>query len=455
MASPITFGGLASGLDTASIVDKLVEIESASLVKLQKRQTGVRSQVSALGEIASMVAALETSAKSLGENGVLGLKSTSTNTAFSGVPGSSAVAGSYRIQVTELAQAAKARSTGFLSGELAAAGTLAFTVQGKPYSVNVGNTTTGTPATLDEVAASLRASGAPISAVVLDDGTNRYLSVTSTASGYPLDQTPAAALALTHTVTGGTGKALGMAITQPAVNATFILDGDLQFTRTSNTVTDAVPGTTLTLKAKGGAAEDLVLANDPDATKGKLQGFADAYNGVLRLVQKELQTTAQTDRGRTLTGDSTLRYLQTRLQSLVSALVPGTGTVRSLADIGLKTSSKDGSLSIDATVLGAALEREPGSLNALFSTAGTGVQALTTGFAQAFTRSGDGLITSRKESLDASAKRMDDDVLRMQARIDSYRAGLVKRFTAMEDAISKIKSTGTFLTSQWNALNKE
>jgi flagellar hook-associated protein 2 len=454
MASPISFGGLASGLDTNLIIDKLVEIESATLTKLQKRQSGVKAQVSALGDIASRLGALETAAKDLASGGVLGLKTTSTNTAFSAAPGSGGAAGSYRIQVTELAQAAKARSTGFAAGELVAAGTFAFTVQGKSFSVNVGDPVAGTPATLDDVAAALRSSGAAISAVVLDDGTNRYLSVTSTATGHPLGGVPGDALSLTHTATGATGKALAMGITQPAVNAQFTIDG-LAFTRSSNTVSDALPGTTLTLKVKGGAAEDLVVANDADATKAKLQTFADAYNAVFKLLQGELQTTANTDRGRTLNGDSTLRFLQGRLQSLVSTVVPGTGTVRSLADLGLKTSSGNGSLSIDSAVLGRALDRDPAAVNALFSTAGTGVQALTSGLTQAFTRAGDGVLTSRKASLDDSVKRMDRDVERLQARLETYRATLVKRYGAMEDAVSKIKSSGTYLTSQWNALSKK
>jgi flagellar hook-associated protein 2 len=249
---------------------------------------------------------------------------------------------------------------------------------------------------------------------------------------------------------------------QEARNAAFTIDG-IAFTRSSNTVTDALPGTTLTLKAQGGAAEDLVVQTDLAATQARLQTFVDAYNGVLKLVQGELQTTAQTDRGRTLNGDSSLRYLQGRLQGLVAKdafddgnpLTEEKQLVKRLADLGLKSSSKDGSLSIDAAALGAAMARDPGAVNELFARATTGITAAASSLVQDFTRAGDGVLTSRKGSLDAAVKRMDDDVVRLQARLEKYREGLVKRFAAMEDAISKIKSSGTFLTSQWNALSKK
>ena len=64
----ITTGGIASGLDTNSIVDKLVQLQSQPITLLQSQQAGVRSQVSALGSIASRLSALQASARSLADN---------------------------------------------------------------------------------------------------------------------------------------------------------------------------------------------------------------------------------------------------------------------------------------------------------------------------------------------------------------------------------------------------
>ena len=118
MADPVfTVGGLATGMDTQSMIDKLVSLESRPLTLLQKHQSAFKSQVSTLGDISSKLAELQTAAKSLGANGALGLKTTSTNTAFSATPGTSAVAGSYDIQVQHLATPTKLRSDAFQSGD--------------------------------------------------------------------------------------------------------------------------------------------------------------------------------------------------------------------------------------------------------------------------------------------------------------------------------------------------
>lgn len=450
MASSITFGGLSSGLDTASIIDSLVKLQSAPLTALQKRKGGVESQVSLIGDIASRLSTLESAAKSLGAGGVLALAAQSTNAAFEAVPGSGAAAGTFRVEVTQLAQAAKARSVAFAPGETVQGGTISFTVQDQPYSITVDP-----GSTLEAVADELRATGAPISVAVLSTDQGRVLSVGSIATGSPLTG-PGVALELTHAATGAGTKAIGFSIPagQEARNARFTVDG-LAFTRTSNVVTDAVPGTTLTLKQQGGTAEDLVVASDREGTKAKLQTFVDAYNAVMKRVQSETAPTTDTDRSKTLTGDSSIRMLARRLQALVSAEFRGTGSVRSLADLGVKTDTVTGQLSVDSRSLDAAATRDPSAVNALFSAATTGVAAVTSSLVQTFTRAGDGLLTARTSSLQDLTKKMDGDLVRLQARVDAYRENLVRQFTAMENAVSKLKAAGSFLTSQDSFANRK
>ena len=438
MASTFQAGGLASGLDTNTIVDKLVQLQQQPLTLLKKRQAAARTQVSLLGDLTSKLDALRAAARALGDGGVLGAKATSTNTAFTAAPGTNAVAGSYRIQVLALAQAAKARSDAFAAGEVVRGGTLAITARGTAYAVTVAD-----GATLEDVAAAIRQSGAPVSAVVLDNGTSRYLSVTARDTGYPLSGVPADALTIVETSTGAAGRPLGATVLQVAQNASLTVDG-LPFTRTGNVVDGAVPGTSLTLRAPGGAAEDLTTAYDPDATKARLQTFVDAYNAVISIVQKQLSPDASTDRESTLAGDPTLRSLQSRLQRLGATSVSSLAAVRTLSDLGVKT-ARDGSLSIDAAALGTAMGRDPAAVNALFANATDGIAAGVGTLVEAFTRTGDGVLASRKASLDRTVRAMDDRAAALQARIDRYRENLVAQFTAMEATISRLKASGSFL----------
>lgn len=448
MASTFSAGGLASGLDTNTIIDKFVALRQVTLTQLQRLQAGVQTQISTLADITSGIAALDTATRALSTGGVLASRTVSRNTSFSAVPGTGAVSGDYSVQVLTLAQSAKARSQAFASGELVQGGTLALTVQGQAYAVTIAD-----GSTLEDAAAAVRASGAPVSAVVLDDGTSRYLSITSTSSGYPIAGAPSDALSIVETSSGVSGKPLGATVFQAAQNATLTVDG-LLFTRQTNEVVGAVPGTTVSLVSQGGAAESLTLGYDAAATSARLKTFVDAYNGVIAMVQRQLAVTPSTDRSATLAGDMSIRTLQSQLQNLVSTTVSGLGTVRTLADLGVKT-NRDGSLQIDDTVLAAAIGRDPAAVNAMFSTATTGIAALTSTLADTFTRPVDGILTARSSSLADRSKEMDAQAVRLQERLDAYRDLLVAQFTAMETLISNLKNSGSFLDSIGSGMKTE
>jgi flagellar hook-associated protein 2 len=434
-------GGLASGLDTNSIIDQLVKLESAPLDRLRARQGGIKTQISALADIVAKLSDLGSAASDLGSNGVLAAKAVSTNDAFTALPGSAAVAGRYSIEVSQLARASKWRSAGFAPGAGHPGGSLALTVKGKTYDAIA--VTAG--ASLEDVASAIRALGAPVSAVVLNTGTQSYLSVTAMDTGLPAGGGAALRVDFTPDVAPAPGDPPTWSETQTALNATVVVDG-LPFSRSSNTISDVVPGTTLSLRKGGAPAEDLVVATDPDATQARLQRFVDAYNGVMKLVQRQLNPSKDTDRGASLAGDPAVRTLQSKLQRLLTTQIGGS-TVRTLADVGVKT-ARDGSLSLDETTLQAALGRDPGSVNALFSTASTGVSALVKSLVDLQTRAGDGALTARQGGLGDTVKAMDDQADALQRRIDAFRDNLVKQFTAMEGTVSGLKSIGNFLAAQ-------
>ncbi|GEJ59172.1 flagellar filament capping protein FliD [Anaeromyxobacter diazotrophicus] len=436
-----TAGGLASNLDSASIIDGLVALQQQPLTLLQKQQSAYQSQISTLGSIASRLSALKSAAQALGTGGALAVGVTSSNTSFTATTGAGAAAGSYDLQVTGLAAAAKARSAGFASAVTVTGGSLDLAVDGKHYPTAAWKD----GASLADVAAAIQASGAPVTAVVLDDGTNRYLSVTKRDTGYAVGSDPKQALVLTETSTGTQGHALGLAATQDPANASFTLDG-LPFTRTSNTVSDALPGVTLALASKG-SAETLTLANDVSGTARKLQGYVDAYNAVIQIVQTELSPAANTDRAQTLAGDATVRGLQQRLQGLGSQQVAGLGTVRTLSDLGIKT-NRDGTLTLDSTALAAAVARSPSSVDALFSTASTGLAAVVGAAVDQYTLPASGLLSLAQSGLQDRVKQMDDQAATLQSRLDAYHATLQAQFTAMESVVSQWKTVGSFLSSQ-------
>lgn len=470
-SAKFTAAGLATGMDTNSIIDQLVSLESQPITDLTTKQSNLGVQVSALTDLITKLKALGTAATDLGTSGVFATRATSTNTAFSAVPGTGATPGRYSVEVQSMATAAKWRSNAFASSDVVAGGTLTLTVAGKSYPPADATTGVQTPITISQgdtlanVAYKIRQSGAPVSAVALTDSDgNSYLSISSLATGKPLDLSTDLGINFTRAgAATGNDLTFGTPTYTAATNAKVLVDG-LRFERTSNSPTDVIPGVTLNLtKQAPGAPEDLVVSTDSAATQARLQKFVDAYNGVMTLVQRQLNVTKSTDREKSLVGDRAVRDLQSKIQQLLVGKVQGLGSVRTLADVGVKT-ARDGSVSIDATTLGRALSNDPGAVNALFSTATTGLSATVNALVKAETqtvtvagKSQSGLLVADQERLNKTISDIDDQKAQLQLRIDAFRQNLVNQFTAMETTVSGLKSTGTFLTNQfasWSSSSK-
>ncbi len=436
-----TAGGLASGLDTNSIIDQLVKLESTPITTAQSQQTAFNTQISQIGQLSTQLGALADAAKALQTNGVLGVAQVGATSGFTATPGATATAGRYSMQVDSLATTAKARSTAFGASALVNGGDLTLGVNGSNYTVSIVD-----GSSLELVASQINTSGAPVSASVLNTNGTRYLSISNRDTGFTVGQPASSALTITENLTGTGGQALGLAITQSAANAKVTIDG-LQFERTNNVIADALPGVTLGLTATTTTASDLVLSNDATSTQANLQKFVDAYNALMSNVHTELNVQPGSSRQSMLSGDNSIKTLQASMQRMVSGVLSPNATIRTLADVGIKTSN-DGTLSIDTVRLGSALSSDATAVNALFQTNTTGIGVLATNLNKAFTDGIDGIFTTRKIGLNNSVKRLDDSILKMQARVDSYRKTLVAQFAAMEKIVSGFKTIGNFLTSQ-------
>jgi flagellar hook-associated protein 2 len=312
------------------------------------------------------------------------------------------------------------------------AGRFDFTVQGKDYGFDVAS-----GATLADVAYQIRLTGAPVSATLINDGSHTFLSLMNNETGNP---TTGAALAVTDP-----SNILGLTL-KTANDAHLEVDG-LPITRQSNSVGDVIPGVTINLKALTAADETLVINNNATGTQTNLTKFVDAYNGVLKLVQAQLTSVPGSDRASSLAGDSSLRSLQQALHGLLTTRVnPSlTASIRSLADVGLKT-DRDGTLTVDADVMGKALTRDAQAVNDLFSTATLGLGAVTQKTVDLYGNFTNGLLSTRSKGLLNNVKQMDNQIAAMNMRLDVRKTTLIAQFTAMEKVVSSVKSTGNFLT---------
>jgi flagellar hook-associated protein 2 len=425
--------GLSSGLNTAVIVDALIQADSVQLNSLKQKESDYQVQISTLGTLISQVQALRTAASSLASNGVVSIVPTTSFADFT-TSGSAKAEGNYAIQVSQLAKAAKMRSNSFTSAQDAAVvpdGTLQFSING---TTTASIDTTGK--TLADVAEAINQSIGGLTASVISTNNGYYLNVARTSTGF--STTEDAAL----TVVSDAG--LGLVTQQSAKNASLTIDG-LPVSRQSNTISDVVPGITLNLTGSSGVSNSVSFAADSSGTEKALTTFVDAYNTLAQTLTSQMVTDPNQSYGDTLLGHSTTSTIESSMQSMLSQTVLASGGVRTLADLGLEL-QRDGTLHLNSATLQHAIQTSPSGVNAIFSTATTGIAATLKTLSNNQTNLLTGTLVLQQNSLASRVSDLSDQEASAQAYLDAERTRLVMQFTMMETLISGYKSAASYLT---------
>jgi len=149
--------------------------------------------------------------------------------------------------------------------------------------------------------------------------------------------------------------------TVAASDAAFAVNG-LAMSSSKNTVTTAIEDVTLTLNkiSASGETVNLSIADDTSSISTSFIGFLKGYNDLMKTLNELSGYNSATGRGSVLTGDATIRTLQSNLRSLVNSEVENYfGPQKSLADLGVTTSVSDGTLSVNDTIFSSVLSNNP------------------------------------------------------------------------------------------------
>jgi len=119
--------------------------------------------------------------------------------------------------------------------------------------------------------------------------------------------------------------------------------------------------------------------------------------------------------------------------------------VRSLADLGIKF-QLDGSLSVDDKKLGAALSTSPEQVKSLFGNA-AGIGKSLTPMLEGYLQTG-GILDGRTDSLNASNNALDKQQSLLDARMDALTQMYTAQFTKLDQLLTSLNSTSSFLTQQ-------
>lgn len=582
--------GLGSGLDVNSIVSKLMAIERQPIDKIDTKTLGIKAELTAYGTLQGALASLQTAAQTLKTSSTYSAtKATVADTTLlSAVSSSTSPVASYTVLVERLAKAEKLQSPAF-SSATDSVGTGSLTFDFGTYSTDANGITSFAPNTgkksvtftipsggdsLSNIASAINAGKAGISATVLNDGTNNYLSFSSTDPGVAnslritvddddgddVNASGLSRLAFNKTSGYAAGTLVFAAAPNVAINAalannqfTIDVDGNgtpatvtlpdgaynssnivaalqgaidgsalgagkvvvsldasnqvvvsskssgglssvdlsavaansglsalfgasmstlaspkrmtetvapqdakiwvdgVAITKSTNTITDAIQGMTISLTKESVTATTVSVARDTSSIGTAIEGFVKAYNTAAGMLSQVLAYNPATGEAGALQSEGTVRTVQAQIKSALQRMMGGSG-VKSLTDVGVSF-QRDGTLTFDSLKLQTALSDPAKDVGAFFIGNGTdeGIATRLHGLLTKAIGSG-GLLATRTEGLNDTLTRYAKQRAELQSRMASIENRFRKQFSDLDTLMASMSKTSSFLTQQLASL---
>lgn len=476
----ITFSGLATGLDTDSIVTDLMAVERAPLDRLEAQQESDLERLEAFSQFNDKLEALQSAAGDM--NITSEVRSTtisqSSEDSFTATTTSGAV-GSYNISVAQLSQVQKNISDGFSSKTASIFGTGTIDINGTTIDVTEDNNNiSDLVQAINEVS-----STTGVSVSVINSGTDTPYHMVFTGQ----DANTSFTLSSDLTDSSGTleNNFNETQEVQTAQQAVAFIDG-IKVVSDSNTISDAISGVSISLNSvsetsHAGTEEEGVdpwdwgdppvystdqmnVEADTDAVKEKITTFVTAYNDVMEWILSGYgeyeSTTDSTDDessetllGSVLRGDSTINGIKRQLQNQLTNTIDNSGDLKILSQIGIGT-NVDGTLTQNNTTLDEALDSDFENIVTLLAGDNDtdGVMKNFNSMLLDMTSGTTGMYATQETSYNAANERYDYQIDLMELRLEKREASLRSSFTAMETLVSSLNAQGDYFTQAMASL---
>lgn len=445
MAS-ITSAGIGSGLDVESIISQLMALERQPIQKLQSKQSQVNAQISAYGSLKSKISDFQSAMSALGSASSFKLYQavSSNESVFTATADSDAAAGSYSIDVAAIAERQKLSSAAYTdSSTTVGEGTLNISVGSDSFDVVIDSSNSTVAGVRDAINNASDNTGVTATIVTDDNGSHLVLSSDDTGTANALTVTVSGDSDGNDTDTAGlsalvydAGVTENLSEIKAAADAVVDIDG-FTVTSSSNTISDAVDGISITAKSVGTAS--LEVTRDDEAILESVNGFAEAFNA--------LRSEINTQRSGQLEADSTLLSIERAIFDVLNDGSDITGSsFNYLIEAGVSI-NEEGVMEVDSDAVSAAMDSDFSSFVNLFSAEGEGYADRLESLADGWLAN-DGLIDAREEGLNTQLDRLEDDELRLEARLEIVEQRIRAQYTALDTLVSELSNSGNFLLQQ-------
>jgi flagellar hook-associated protein 2 len=456
--------GLISGMDTTSLINKLLLAEAGPQTALKTKLGASQTAASAYRTVNTTFAAVRAAAEALTKpESWTATKATSSSTSVAISASPTALTGSlsFTVEQTAAAHSVLNKNTAAWTSASAAYGASSITVQdkagtAKTPAITITDTNADGTLSLSEAAAAINADtnhGLSASVVQLSS-TEFALQVTSKTTGADSE----------FKLSGSGTYTVPMQGRDAEIKVGEGVDAYTMKSAT-NTYTGLMPGATITVSKKDPANPvTLTVSADPDAVASKVQSLVDAVNSALTTVK----TYTNNAKGSTaaLKGDYDVSQLGGRLLDAVSFAVGSNG---SPAKVGFEL-TRDGKITFDKAKFLTALTDTPALAQQMVSgsaanpgvdgvagtsddvVATTGIAERLLGVSKGASDSATGTLLKLAAGQDSAVEDIKDRIEAWDLRLAKRREALTRQFSAMETALSSLRNQSTWLAGQINSL---
>lgn len=440
--SSISFDGMASGIDTTSVIQAILSAEKMPILHMESQLAEGEAKLVSLRNLNQNIAALSAATKNL-----------TSGTSFRPATGTSSIEGvsvavkdgaastslDFRVDAVATRHSGVSSAMSDWDGsELTIA-----TAEGTSASFTAGS--------LSELVTQINASeGLGVSATLVRasdaaDGTAQYrLQLTSKETGVQAAFTATA---------GGADLFAGGALTSQGADAAITLfpgtAAEQSVSSSTNTFTDLATGVDLTVTAKAvGSTGNVTSSNDSSVGTARAKEMIDQINALLSAIGNATKvTTVEDSKGQStqagqLTGDLTVRMIQDRI--FAAATRPTDGS--SQAFMGIEP-DRYGAITFDEAKMAQAMAADPDKVGAALTAMAERVHAVAKEVSDQY----GGTLTRVIESRVSDNRRTQDAIDHAEGRLAMREATLRTTFTAMELMLNKFNSLQTYLTGQFAA----
>ncbi|MGQ9668884.1 MAG: flagellar filament capping protein FliD [Desulfosoma sp.] len=433
----LSLSGVGSGFDWQTMLEQLRQVEQNQYIKpLEQQKNNQEGILSAWNTVSTKLSNLLSAVQDLKDVGDFDVFTSSLTSSNATAPesllavtvGSGASKGRFDIQVTNLAKAEKLQSASAASATEATGWTGTITIKGHDVTLD-GKSLNDLRDEINSLNTGSNPTGVMASVLKVADADYR-LVLTSTQEGSAGIQ-----------FTDAPGDYFTML--QAGQDAALTIDG-IAVTRSSNTITDVIPGVTLQLRAEDASTTvTLQIDRDEKGISDKIQSFVDAYNGLVQFINDQFTYNAVAQKaGGVLFGDAPLRSIKNRLQSVLMD--------QQLFSYGI-TFSRQGTLELDVQKFQDALAQDFSGTVSKFNDMAQSLQSVL----NALTDPVNGTVTTQKKSVQGKMDTLDRRMQTLERRIDADMERLKAQFIAMDNAMNTMNNQMTSLSQLFAGMFKD